>query len=171
MAHKALQRQTKSIAPDFISACAVFDESVTCAKNPQINTSQSPSLRLMSCECTPLVKCSGQSFSYRPFCDPRRETPHVFYCSDTVFRAAASCFFYPAKTEEEDDDLCDWRSSVGSLFPLIFVQFFLKRLFCPFLGIKPNSGLPAAQCLNCILNVVVERDFHVSYAALKCHSH
>lgn len=42
MAQKALERQTKSIAPDFISACAVFDGSVTCAKNPQINTNQSP---------------------------------------------------------------------------------------------------------------------------------
>lgn len=42
MAEKAVERETKSTVPDFISACADIDESVSRAKNPQINTNESP---------------------------------------------------------------------------------------------------------------------------------
>lgn len=42
MAQKGLERETKSTVPDFISACADIDKSVSCTKNPQINTSESP---------------------------------------------------------------------------------------------------------------------------------
>lgn len=42
MAQKALERETKSTGPDFISACFDTDKSVSCAKNPQINTNKSP---------------------------------------------------------------------------------------------------------------------------------